>query len=56
MADSRLIDPQTLKQKYAEERAKRLASRGGRRSALAKDVNNNLTQDLWRKSAIDRAR
>jgi cyclohexanone monooxygenase len=55
VADSRLIDPQTLKQKYADERAKRLASRDGRRYALAKDVNNNLTQDLWRKSAIDRA-
>ena len=55
MAPSRLIDPQTLKRKYAEERDKRLASRGGRRNALAKDINNNLTQDLWRKNAIDRA-
>jgi len=52
---SRWIDPQTLKQKYVQERDKRLAARGGRRAALAKDVNNNLTRHLWRKSAIDRA-
>jgi len=52
---ARWIDPQTLKQKYIQERDKRLAARGGRRAALAKDVNNILTQDLWRKSVIDRA-
>jgi cyclohexanone monooxygenase len=52
---SRWIDPQTLKQKYAQERDKRLAARDGRRTALAKDINNNLTRALWRKSAIDRA-
>src|SRR5205823_2203633 len=50
-----LIDPQKLKAKYAEERDKRLNSRSGRGYALAKDCNNSLTKDLWRKSENDRA-
>jgi cation diffusion facilitator CzcD-associated flavoprotein CzcO len=54
VTDSRWIDPQTLKHKYAQERDKRLASSAGRRAALAKDITNTLTRDLWRKSATDR--
>lgn len=55
VSDSRLIDPQKLKQKYAKERDKRLSSPVGRGFALAKDRVNRLTQGLWSKSADDRA-
>jgi len=55
VSGSRLIDPQQLRQKYAEERDKRLKSTAGRGYALAKDCTSSLTQDLWRKSATDRA-
>lgn len=52
---SPLIDSQKLKEKYAEERDKRLNSKSARSYALAKDCNSKLTQDLWRKSNNDRA-
>lgn len=54
MASVRKIDPQRLKQRYVEERDKRLGSAVGRKYALAKDCANNLTDDLWRKSENDR--
>lgn len=54
VSDTRLIDPQKLKRKYAEEREKRLRSTVGRGYALAKDRNTSLTQDLWSRSAGSR--
>jgi cyclohexanone monooxygenase len=55
VAVSLSFDPQELKRKYSEEREKRLRSTAGRGYALAKDVRNSLTEDLWRKSAVERA-
>ncbi|HEV2362965.1 MAG TPA: NAD(P)/FAD-dependent oxidoreductase [Caulobacteraceae bacterium] len=52
---SRLIDPEKLKRKYAEERDKRLNSSVGRKYTLAKDYDQKLTQDLWRKRPVNRA-
>lgn len=49
------IDPKKLKEKYAEERDKRLNSSTGRKYALAKDYEGSLTEDLWRKRQNDRA-
>jgi len=48
------MDPQKLKEKYAEERDKRLNAAVGRRYTLAKDHSHNLTRDLWPKSQVDR--
>ena len=54
MAAARNIDPQKLKEKYAEERNKRLNSAAGRKYTLAKDNGQDLMQDLWPQSQIDR--
>ena len=54
MAAPRSIDPQKLKKKYADERNKRLKSAAGRKYTLAKDNSQNLLQDSWRKSPIER--
>jgi cyclohexanone monooxygenase len=55
MERTRLIDPQQLKEKYVEERNKRLHSSVGRQYTLAKDHAHDLTQGMWRKSPVDRA-
>jgi hypothetical protein len=54
VAANRNIDPQKLKEKYAEERNKRLNSAAGRKYTLAKDDSKPCMQDLWSKSQIDR--
>ncbi len=55
MAGSRLVDAQKLKEKYAEERNKRVGSSVGRQYTLAKDDSHDLIRDLWVKSPVDRA-
>src|SRR5580692_7722368 len=54
VAAARNIDPQKLKEKYTEERNKRLNSAAGRKYALAKDDSRYRMQDLWPQSQIDR--
>ncbi len=54
MAGSFSIDPKKLRQRYIEEREKRLSKAKGRRYALAKDVDSKLTRGLWRESVVDR--
>lgn len=51
---ARRIDPRQLKDKYVEERNKRLNSPVGRQYTLAKDDPHGLTQNLWRKTPVDR--
>lgn len=51
----RPIDPEKLKQKYVQEREKRLKSPVGRGFALAKDRASKLTKDVWVKKGAERA-
>jgi cation diffusion facilitator CzcD-associated flavoprotein CzcO len=55
VTSSHSIDIQSLKQKYAEERDKRIKSPAGRQYALAKDRSHTLTQDLWTRDTVARA-
>jgi cyclohexanone monooxygenase len=51
----RAIDPGALKQKYAEERDKRLGPQGGRQYRLAIDDYPELIEDPWAKAPSPRA-